>query len=216
MLSNIETGSSIHLHQEVRGIRGKRIVIAGNYEVSKASAALMAGQGARVFFAAANAEDLGGLLGAVTQVQGEGKGMVANLEKSEETQRFLSRAKRQLGQIDVLVYQPAAGKMLTGGKDDLLEETLQHLRMQGSGHIIVITPSNSATAELRHKAASLGIRITRIEPESDRYGWSGALAAYDQAAGIANCIYESIAQPFAADVVFMQDPFENLFGGQVL
>lgn len=215
MLSNIETGSSIHLHQEVRGIKGKRIVIVGNSEVSKASAALMAGQGEHVFFAAANEEDLGGLLGAVAHAQGEGEGMVADLENPEDMQRFLSRAKRQLGQIDILVYQPA-GNMLPTGKGNLLEETLQHMRMQGSGHIIVITPSNSATADLRHKAASLGIRVTRIEPEFDRYGWSGALVAYDQAAGIANCIYESIAQPFAADVVFMQDPFEAFFGGQVL
>ena len=216
MLSNIETGNSLPIHQEVRGIQGKRIVLVANSEVSKAATALLAGQGAHVFFAAANDEDLGALSGAVAHARGEGEGMVAGTENSEEMRRFLSRAKRQLGQVDVLVYQPTSENTLPDSGNNLLDEIIHHMRMQGSGHIITISASNSATAELRRRAASLGIRVTRVEPTMEHYGWTGSLIEYDRAAGIANCIYESIAQPFAADVVFMQDPFENQFSGQML
>lgn len=216
MLSNIETGSTLPFSQEVRGIQGKCILIAGDCEVSKATGALLAGQGARVFFAAANAEALGELLSAVAHARGEGEGMIANLENAEEMRRFFAHAKRQLGQVDVLIHQHSLGNLDSDGVNELVEATIQHMRQMGSGHIIAINPAGGGgTANLRRKATNFGIRVTRIEPSAENYRWAREVMDGSPAADIAHCVYESIAQPFAADVIFINDPFQEPFGGQL-
>ena len=212
MLSNFESGSSIQLHQEVRGIKEKRIVIVGDCEVSRAAAEMLAGQGARVFFAAQSDEALGEIMAAVSRAKGEGKGMVADRECPEEMRRFFARAKRVLEQVDVLVYQPSNSSMMPDGTNQLVQSTIQLMREQKSGHIISINSAGGWAADLRRKARDYGIRVTRIEPASESYLWTEGLPGSSQLAEIVSCIYESIAQPFMGDVIFLNDPFS----GQIL
>ncbi len=206
MLTNIEEGRSYPLKQEAQSIRGKRIVLVGDCEVSKAAATMLAGQGARVFFAAQTDEELGELMAAVARAKGEGEGMVTNRECPEEMRRFFTRAKRILGQVDVLVYQPAGDSVLTGGMNQLVQLTIQQMREQGSGHIISIDSAGGWAADLRRKARDYGIRVTRIEPASEAFFWAEDLPGSSLRSEIVNCVYESIAQPFMGDVIYLSEP----------
>jgi NADP-dependent 3-hydroxy acid dehydrogenase YdfG len=210
MLWNVEAGNQAPLGPGLQNLRGKRIVIVGEgAKVGRATAALLAGYGARVFFSARSAEDLGATLSAVAQARGEGEGMIADFRNPADVQKFFKRVERQLGQVDVLVdllqldqeaagqelcIQSAARAMLAGGQG-------------GQGQIISIGvhPSGrGGLAALRRELKGTGIRITRVEPRLG--GFSEAAGMYPVSVeDVARCIYESLVQPVSVDIVFLKD-----------
>lgn len=215
MLSNVETGYHLNYNPEFQNIRGKAVVIIGDSAgIGRAVAGLLAGYGARIFFAARTSAELSSALSAVEQEGGEWDGIVVNLSQEDEIRRLFDLAWRRMGRIDVLVIPPAIN-----------EEGLQHMCMQEAIHrmhsgarIINIempdyfpkslhTPSRSMTAALRREANEQGIHVTLMEPGTADYRDLRAASDGLDAKDVAQYVYESLTQPFGSDVIFVPGKF---------
>lgn len=221
MLSNVETGYHLRYEPEFQNIRGKAVVIVGDSAgIGRAVAGLLAGYGARVFFAARTPAELSSALAAVEQEGGEWDGIVVNLSQEVEIQRLFDLASRRMGKIDVLVIPPALNE--EGLHLMCMQEAIH--RMQSGARIINIevpgifpraewTAARSMTAALRREANDLGVRVTLIEPGTADYrnlsSASSPISDVLDAKDVAQCVYEILLQPFGSDVIFIPGQFRG-------
>lgn len=235
MLSNVETGYQSQSGFGAPGIRGKRVAVVGDAAgLSRAVAAVLAENGAPVFLAAHCSQELNQALAAVAQAGGEADGMVVDFCQPEEVQRFFDLAEYWLGGLDAVVNYvgmsacPEPGIDAQACQNEAMRKAICRMSQLAvgqwvPGQIINVGPlsainpapgrnscgaTQNTTVMLRRQAADLGIRVTLIQPDAnvgrDAHAETLQLSAED----IARSIFDSLAQPFGVDVIFLKGQFQ--------
>lgn len=211
MLSNVETGYKLRYGPDAQDLQGKTIIVVGGAaNTARLTAAMLASEGARLYIAAATEADLQAALSEVRQIGGEADGQVVDFSSRSAIGRFFDAAENRFGHIHALVNyyaldetpldDPAAVEEC---QNACLQESILH--MQGEKYCQVVNigqgksgqTGRSITAALRRQAKELGIRVTLIEP-----GETFPVAYQSEA--IAQCVLDSLVQPYGVDIIFMQ------------
>lgn len=105
--------SSPEGHTARTALAGKRVAITGGSTgIGRATALLLAGEGARIFTCGRNPEHLADAIAAVQAAGGEMDGVALDLAHDGAVDRFFGAAEQALGGVDVVVINaaiPAAG-----------------------------------------------------------------------------------------------------------
>lgn len=143
-------------------LRGQRVVITGGTTgVGRATAALLATQGCRVFICGRNPGHLENAIEGVRKEGGDISGVSADLGDIEGVQKLFTAADEWLGGLDIAVLNAGLGSnggLLTISHDELRSvvnvnllsvihcsrEALQRMKASGKGGQIVMTGSMSA------------------------------------------------------------------------
>jgi 3-oxoacyl-[acyl-carrier protein] reductase len=159
MLWNVETGIKAQYEPGIMGIRGKTVVIVGNTAgLSQATAALLAQYGAPVFLAADSHTELSRMRNMIARVGGEADGMVVDLCRPEEVQRFFDQAGSWLGHIDAVVSfltmesQPNASVFRAENQrlacqNMVMQEAIHKISNKSAGQIIYVGPARHAMTD---------------------------------------------------------------------
>lgn len=159
-------------------LHGKRVILTGGSSgIGRATAALLAADGCRVFTCSRNAEKLSATLESLQGAGGDVAGCVADLGTPEGIQHFFKEADRFLGQVDIAVMNaavPSKGELSAMTDEEwryVLAANLLGpigccreaiLRMTGKGGHLLITGSMSAdvfdTRATAYVTAKAGLR----------------------------------------------------------
>jgi NAD(P)-dependent dehydrogenase (short-subunit alcohol dehydrogenase family) len=211
MISEIKTSAGLMQNLALQNIQGKVVVIAGGATgLGLATAQFLARRGARVFITAHTQEELSAALQDAPEH--ELSGQVDNSSRPESIKKIFQVVEHTLGSVDILISH-AAGMMdqqlidAESYRNLWMQEAIECMQKRGKGHIIHINPlsgqirnwaassrNHNMAAALRRQARELGIRVTSIEPASQDL-------AFEE---VAQCVYESLVQPFRMDVIFLQ------------
>lgn len=156
---------TLHLHNP---LQGKRVLITGGTTgIGRATALLLAAQGARIFVFGRQKQHLYDLFTHAAALKLDIRGVAADVTDPEELEAVFDRADRELGGLDILVNNAsvAAWSVTEGDYDEWLEVVKTNLlgylacshhavdRMdKKGGHIVNI---GSMSAEVREKGSSL-------------------------------------------------------------
>lgn len=159
-------------------LHGKRVILTGGSSgIGRATAALLAADGCRVFICSRNPEKLSTTLGSLQGAGGDVGGTVADLGTAEGIQHFFREADRFLGHLDIAIMNAAVPSK--GELSDMADEEWRYvlavnllapigctreavLRMKGKGGHLLITGSMSAdvydTRATAYVTAKAGLR----------------------------------------------------------
>jgi NADP-dependent 3-hydroxy acid dehydrogenase YdfG len=165
-------------------VSGKGVIVTGGTTgIGRATALLLASQGARVLIFGRNQRELDDAMADLREVGGEAQGMTADVATQEGVRRVFEEADRHLGRLDVLINNAAlgAGSIVDGTYDECeylvrtnllgymacAHEAVARMREQGSGHIVNV---GSMSADVREKGSSI-----YVATKSGIQGFSEAL-----------------------------------------
>lgn len=150
-------------------IAGKGVIVTGGTTgIGRATAVLLAAQGARVLVFGRHEQELNDAMQDLHAVSAEVYGLTADVASKADIWRIFNEADRTLGRIDVLINCAALGaqSIVDGSYDDweyvvrtnligymaCTHEAVARMRQQGSGHIINV---GSMSADVREKGSSV-------------------------------------------------------------
>src|SRR3954468_9455397 len=144
------------------------LITGGTTGIGRATALLLAGQGARVFTFGRHQEELNDAMNDLRSVGGEVFGITADVTKREDVERIFSEAERELKTIDILVNNAAlAADDVTDTSFEQMEyivrtnllgymacahEAAERMKKQGFGHIVNV---GSMSADVREEGSSV-------------------------------------------------------------
>ncbi len=143
------------------GLQGKVAVVTGGTDgIGKATALMLAREGARVALCSRRAEAVTKTVDDIARAGGEAFGLAADMSKAADIERFVNAVIERFGRVDILINN--AGTSARGAflevSDDTWEADLElkvfgairctrlvvpHMRSQGGGRIINITISSA-------------------------------------------------------------------------
>ena len=139
------------------GLKGKVAVITGSTEgIGKATALKLAQEGAKVAICGRRAEAVDSAVAEISKAGGEVFGMVADISKAEDIEKFINATVEKFGRLDILVNNAGSsqrGKFLETddakwasdfelkvyGAIRCTRLAIPHMRKQGGGRVINIT-----------------------------------------------------------------------------
>jgi NADP-dependent 3-hydroxy acid dehydrogenase YdfG len=169
---------------EPQSLAGKAVVVAGGTTgIGRATAKLLASQGARVLIFGRHEPELQEALAEIKEAGGEGHGVTADQSKIEDVQRVFQTAEEKLGGINILVNSAAVET--EGVMDGDIEkmqytvqvnifgymacshEAIQRMKGKKSGHIVNI---GSMSADAREPGGDV-----YVATKAAIQGFSGSL-----------------------------------------
>ncbi len=143
------------------GLSSKVAIVTGGTEgIGKATALMLAREGAQVALCSRRAEVVAKTVDEIRRAGGEAFGMAADMSKAADIERFISAVVERFGRVDILVNN--AGTSARGAFLDVTDETwsadlelkvfgairctrlvVPHMRKQGGGRIVNITISSA-------------------------------------------------------------------------
>ncbi|HXH00032.1 MAG TPA: SDR family oxidoreductase [Sphingomicrobium sp.] len=94
-------------HTAKPSLKGKRIIVSGGTTgIGRATAILLASEGAKIFICGRDAQHLADALARIREV-GEGDGVALDLAKDDGVKRFFDAGEKYLGGIDIAVVNAA-------------------------------------------------------------------------------------------------------------
>ena len=143
------------------GLKDKVAVVTGGTDgIGRATALMLAREGARVAICSRRAEAVSKTVDEIKSAGGEAFGMAADMSRAADIERFIKAVMTQFGRIDILVNN--AGTSARGAFLDVSDETwasdlelkvfgaircsrlvVPHMRAQGGGRIVNITISSA-------------------------------------------------------------------------
>jgi NADP-dependent 3-hydroxy acid dehydrogenase YdfG len=150
-------------------VAGKAVIVTGGTTgIGRATALLLAAQGARVLVFGRHERELADAMNDLRKASAEVHGLTADVTRREDVSRVFAEADRTLGRLDVLVNNAAlgAGSIAEEGRDDweyviqtnligylaCAREAVTRMKAAGSGHIVNV---GSMSADVREKGISV-------------------------------------------------------------
>lgn len=187
------TADSPAVHTKQPTLTGRTAVISGGTSgIGRATAALLAAEGAHVLLFGREQQDVDATLRELGSASGRVVGTAADQARPEDVARVFATADRELGRIDILVNNAAVhGGAITEADDetwryelhadldgyiDCTRQAITRMRRQGGGHIVNI---GSISARRQRAGSSL-----YVAAKSAIHGYSNALRKELAADGI--------------------------------
>lgn len=170
----MKEANSLHLGRSLfdyqpESVTNKSVLITGGTTgIGRATAILLASQGARVMIFGRHDQELNDALRDIQQAGGEAIGLTADTASPEDIQRVFAEVDRQLEGLDVLINNAALGykSIMEGEYSDwqyilntnllgymaMTHEAVKRMQARGQGHIVNI---GSMSADVREKDSSV-------------------------------------------------------------
>jgi len=189
---NLNLDQSLFDYQ-IEPVADKSILITGGTTgIGRATAILLAAQGARVMIFGRHEQELNDAMNDIRQAGGDVLGLTADVTNPAEIQRVFQQFDQQMDKLDILINNAALGygSIMEGGypeweyilKTNLLgymamtNEAVQRMKANGWGHIVNI---GSMSADVREKDSSV-----YVATKSGIEGFSEALRKEVNSQGI--------------------------------
>ena len=165
---NLNLGRSLFDYQP-ESVNTKTVLISGGTTgIGRATAILLAAQGAQVMLFGRHEQELNDALNDIRRSGGEVLGLTADTSNPENIQRVFQEVDRQMGGLDILINNAALGynSIMDGTYEDwqyivntnllgymaMTHEAIERMKANGSGHIVNI---GSMSADVREKGSSV-------------------------------------------------------------
>ena len=165
---NLNVDASLFDYQ-TESVADKSILITGGTTgIGRATAILLAAQGARVMIFGRHEQELKEALRDIQAAGGEVKGLTADAANPEDIQRVFQEFDRQMGSLDILINNAALGynSIMEGNYQEwqyilqtnllsymaMTHEAIERMKASGGGHIVNI---GSMSADVREKDSSV-------------------------------------------------------------
>lgn len=165
----ILTTSSPEVHTQYPSLHGRNVVISGGTSgIGRATASLLAAQGANVFLFGRHERELRETLDYLDEASGSVASTTADHSQADDVRRVFAEADRRFGPVDILINNAAlsAGAITEGGDEewryelasglngyiDCTRHAVERMKQRGGGHIVSI---GSIAAVHVNKGASL-------------------------------------------------------------
>jgi NADP-dependent 3-hydroxy acid dehydrogenase YdfG len=167
-LLNLKVDASLFDYQP-ENVAGKSILITGGTTgIGRATAILLAAQGARVMIFGRHEQELKDAMGDIQAAGGEVKGLTADAANPEDIQRVFKELDREMGNLDILINNAALGyhSIMEGNYQEwqyilhtnllgymaMTHEAIERMKKNSWGHIVNI---GSMSADVREKNSSV-------------------------------------------------------------
>jgi NADP-dependent 3-hydroxy acid dehydrogenase YdfG len=167
-LLNLRVDRSLFDYQP-ESVTDKSILITGGTTgIGRATAILLASQGARVMIFGRHDKELQDALNDLRESGGEVSGLTADTSNPNDIKRIFQEVDRQMGQLDVLINNAALGygSIMEGTYEDwqnivntnllgymaMTHEAAERMKPRGMGHLINV---GSMSADVREKDSSV-------------------------------------------------------------
>lgn len=150
-------------------VSGKSILITGGTTgIGRATAVLLASQGARVMIFGRHDRELEDAMNDIRKTGGEVTGLTADAASPGDVKRIFEQVDRQMDKLDILINNAALGynSIMEGNYNEwqyvigtnllgymaIAHEAIDRMKANGSGHIVNI---GSMSADVREKGSSV-------------------------------------------------------------
>ena len=178
------------------GLKGKVAIITGSTQgIGKATAVLMAREGASVVICARRQEPLDAVSAEIRAAGGKVLGVAADVSKKADCERIVAEAVKAFGRVDILVNN--AGTSNRGKFEQVPDETWQaDLDLKVFGAIRLI---RGVIPEMRKQGGGRIINLTNIGAKQPKA--ESMPTAVSRAAGLA--MTKALSKEFAADNILV-------------
>jgi len=178
------------------GLKGKVAIITGSTQgIGKATAVLMAREGASVVICARRQEPLDAVSAEIRAGGGKVLGVAADVSKKADCERIVAEAVKAFGRVDILVNN--AGTSNRGKFEQVPDETWQaDLDLKVFGAIRLI---RGVIPEMRKQGGGRIINLTNIGAKQPKA--ESMPTAVSRAAGLA--MTKALSKEFAADKILV-------------
>src|SRR5687768_13200536 len=154
---------------QFESVNGKSVLITGGTTgIGRATAILLASQGARVMIFGRHDQELNDAVKDIQGTGGEVLGLTADTANPEDIKRVFQEVDSQMDKLDILINNAALGykSIMEGGYEDwqyiintnllgymaMAHEAIERMKAHGQGHIVNI---GSMSADVREKGSSV-------------------------------------------------------------
>lgn len=154
---------------QMQSVAEKSVLITGGTTgIGRATAILLAAQGARVMIFGRHEQELEEALKDIQAAGGKVKGLTADAANPEDIQRVFREFDRQMGSLDILINNAALGynSIMEGNYQEwqyilqtnllgymaMTHEAIERMKTSGGGHLVNI---GSMSADVREKDSSV-------------------------------------------------------------
>jgi NADP-dependent 3-hydroxy acid dehydrogenase YdfG len=165
---DLKLGQSL-FHYQPESVADKAVLVTGGTTgIGRATAILLASQGARVMIFGRHEQELNDALKDIRETGGEVTGLTADTANSEDIKRVFREVDREMGKLDILINNAALGynSIMEGAYEDwqyivntnllgymaIAHEAIERMKAQKEGHIVNI---GSMSADVREKGSSV-------------------------------------------------------------
>lgn len=165
---NLHLGKSLFDYQP-ESVADKSVLITGGTTgIGRATAILLAAQGARVMVFGRHEQELKDAMKDIWEAGSEVMGLTADTSNPDDIQRVFEEVDRQMEKLDILINNAALGygSIMEGGYQDwqyivninllgymaMTHEAVKRMKAQGEGHIVNV---GSMSADTREKDSSV-------------------------------------------------------------